>query len=266
METRALNLSNVLETRGLNPDRFSRKFAESLWSDTRRANGLNPNPAHLLTPPDANPKFAKTTEAALFGLALAPAELAGVNVCAFSTAGCRKVCLNMSGKGPMPRIQAVRVARTRFLVDHPDAFACLLVAELRAARRKYPKVAVRLNTFSDLRWELIAPWLFEQFADFQWADYTKYTRRTTPANYTLTFSASERTTAAMMAREAREHAVAVVFSTKKGQPLPETYQGLPVVDGDKTDARWLNGPGQIIGLRAKGLARADTSGFVRSPT
>ena len=64
--------------------------------------------------------------------------------------------------------------------------------------------------------------------------------------------------------EAIKHGVnvAVVFSTKKGQPLPAEYLGRPVIDGDETDLRFLDPSGVIVGLRAKGRAKHDCSGFV----
>ncbi len=261
----APNLSAVLEKRGLDPTLHPLADSKRAWSAVRVAHGLHPNPAQLLTPPTANPKFAKTTEAALYGLSLAPAELSGYNVCPFSTAGCRHACLNLAGKGALKRIQKVRVARTVFLATHPDEFATILVRELDRAHAKHgDRLAIRLNTLSDLRWEIIAPWLFERYPNVQAFDYSKWARRKTPANYHITHSASERTTARMLARAAAHHAVAVVFDTVRGHPLPATYQGLPVIDGDTSDARWLNPVGVVIGLRAKGsLAIHDTSGFVR---
>ena len=52
---------------------------------------------------------------------------------------------------------------------------------------------------------------------------------------------------------------AVVFSGE----LPATWRGYPVIDGDEHDARFTDaGAGVIIGLRAKGKARHDSSGFV----
>jgi hypothetical protein len=53
----------------------------------------------------------------------------------------------------------------------------------------------------------------------------------------------------------RGYTVAVVFSTKAGQPLPTTYLGLPVVDGDLHDDRTVDPVGCIVGLRAKGAMR-----------
>ena len=56
---------------------------------------------------------------------------------------------------------------------------------------------------------------------------------------------------------------AVVFDTAKGQPLPAQFNGIPVIDGDIHDLRFLDQKGVIVGLRAKGKARKDTSGFVQ---
>ena len=55
--------------------------------------------------------------------------------------------------------------------------------------------------------------------------------------------------------------VAVVFSTKKGKPLPRKFKGYKVVDGDEHDLTFLHPNGVVIGLRAKGKAIGDQSGF-----
>ena len=51
---------------------------------------------------------------------------------------------------------------------------------------------------------------------------------------------------------------AVVFRDK----LPKTFKGLPVIDGDKDDLRFLDPEGVVVGLKAKGKAKRDKSGFV----
>ena len=56
--------------------------------------------------------------------------------------------------------------------------------------------------------------------------------------------------------------VAAVFSTKKGEALPKTYKGYEVIDGDLHDVRYKDKQGVVVGLRAKGDARKDQSGFV----
>ena len=53
--------------------------------------------------------------------------------------------------------------------------------------------------------------------------------------------------------------IAVVFRTKD---LPETFKGRGVIDGDLHDMRFLDEPNSVVGLKAKGQAKKDTSGFV----
>ena len=44
--------------------------------------------------------------------------------------------------------------------------------------------------------------------------------------------------------------------------LPQTYKGFKVVNGDATDNEMLKYKGVILGLKAKGDAKKDISGFV----
>jgi hypothetical protein len=37
---------------------------------------------------------------------------------------------------------------------------------------------------------------------------------------------------------------------------------LPVIDGDQSDLRFLDPKGVIVGLKAKGKGKHDTSGFI----
>jgi hypothetical protein len=59
---------------------------------------------------------------------------------------------------------------------------------------------------------------------------------------------------------------AVVFDTLRGAPLPATYTGITVIDGDKSDDRTMaSETGVIIGLRAKGQAIGATgNSFIRT--
>jgi hypothetical protein len=40
------------------------------------------------------------------------------------------------------------------------------------------------------------------------------------------------------------------------------FKGLKVIDGDTHDMRFLDEPNSVVGLKAKGKARQDKSGFV----
>ena len=44
--------------------------------------------------------------------------------------------------------------------------------------------------------------------------------------------------------------------------MPESYKNVKVVSGDMNDLRFTDPVGVIVGLKAKGKARKDTSGFV----
>jgi len=109
-----------------------------------------------------------------------------------------------------------------------------------------------------------------EFPELTCYDYTKIPRPwlRTRANYHLTFSLSENNESD--AREALAHGVnvAVVFKTKKGHALPTHYMGHEVIDGDLTDLRFTDkhasdGRAVIVGVRAKGKAKRDVSGFVK---
>jgi len=239
----------------------------------RVAVGFCPIHTVLLTPPSANPKLGKS---GAVGLSLAAASLSGVwQCCRYRTVGCESVCLESAGKGSLDSVQRGRIWKTRLLGAEPALFIRALADELRGvlARRpldtlgrRFGRVPVRLNVLSDLPYEKFAAKLFTDpsLKACQWYDYSKNPGRAAdlPANYHLTFSASERTTD-LVAAAGHYGTVAVVFSTRRGAPLPATWEGLPVHDGDLSDSRWKDGAG-IVGLRAKGLARGDDGGgFVR---
>ena len=63
-------------------------------------------------------------------------------------------------------------------------------------------------------------------------------------------------------KEIHKTNIAVVFSTKRSGELPKTWKGRKVIDSDLHDLRLLDKKGVICGLRAKGKARKDKSGFV----
>jgi hypothetical protein len=141
----------------------------------------------------------------------------------------------------------------------------LLAAEIDKAFGKHgEQLRVRLNTFSDIRWEDIVPWLFTERPHVHFYDYTKDWAHNPPANYRLTLSVSERTSDAKATARARDgQNVAVVFTTRKGDPLPAEWHGIRVIDGDASDNRSDDPGGVVVGLRAKGRMRSDPTGMVR---
>lgn len=223
-----------------------------------------------------NPKTAKGEARGYLTavLHLAPADVAGVgNMCARSTAGCRAMCLNTAGRGGIFKagattnaVQEARKRRTRQYMADPEHFACELACDIIHLRDKAKRMGltlvVRVNGTSDQ--PRLARRMALAFPDVQFYDYTKIPNawtRTMP-NYHLTFSRSESNGVEVFNALAEGMNVAVVFSTKRGAALPARWGGYNVVDGDKTDLRFLDPRGVVVGLRAKGRARRDTSGFV----
>jgi hypothetical protein len=226
----------------------------------------------------ANPKIQKGTKEGYlsFILHLAPADLSGREVCAKRTAGCTAACLNTAGRGGMFRkgentnvIQKARIRKTKYFFENREAFMSDLVEDIMRAvnyaRRKGLTPVFRLNGTSDLAWEKypvpnMGKNIFDTFSTLQFYDYTKILGRKTKDidNYHLTFSAADGNDADVERAVAQGMNVAVVFDR-----LPENYMGKTVFNADDTDLRFLDPKGVVLGLKAKGRAKKDTSGFVR---
>ena len=225
----------------------------------------------------ANPKIQKGSKLGYlsFILHLAPADLGGKEVCPKRTPGCSAACLNTAGRGGMFRrgestnvIQQARIRKTRYFWNNRGDFMQDLVNDIVAAQRQAARVGltpvVRLNGTSDLAWEKYPVGgranIFELFPDIQFYDYTKVLGRKVQhlPNYHLTFSAADGNDQDVAKAVAQGMNVATVFDQ-----LPETWMGRPVFNADETDLRFLDPKGVICGLKAKGRAKKDTSGFVR---
>jgi hypothetical protein len=250
--------------RGVGRPTLSVAEARERYAAHRGRNGFAAIPAPLLTAPDGNYKLGKSS-VPTYGLALLQADGSGWEVCPARTRACTAHCVSKAGKGSFDGVQRARRCKTLFLAEDPEAFLVLLEDEIRRAVARHGRILCRLNTFSDVRWERVAPWLFD-LVGVEFYDYTKWSpdKRVTPANYRLTFSASERTTDVQVAEWAAEgRPVAVVFDTARTRALPEEWAGVRVIDGDKTDDRTKD-QGVIVGLRAKGSMRGDLgNGMVR---
>jgi hypothetical protein len=97
----------------------------------------------------------------------------------------------------------------------------------------------------------------------------KFCRGGLPENYHLTFSRSETNEREVVKVLMAGGNVSVVFErvSKKIKTVPRTWHGFKVVNGDKTDLRFLEGRkgvdfGSVIGLHAKGSAQQMHDGFV----
>jgi hypothetical protein len=225
----------------------------------------------------ANPKIQKGTALGYlsFILHLAPSDVSGKNTCPKATAGCAAACLNTAGRGGMFRrgestnvIQQARIRKTvQFWFDR-ETFMRDLADDIRKAikfaARQGLKPVFRLNGTSDLSWEkYIVPGtglnIFQLFFEEQFYDYTKVLGRKIAhiPNYHLTFSRAESNLADVAAALAQGMNVAAVFDQ-----LPTDYMGRAVINADLHDLRFLDPRGVVCGLKAKGRAKKDVSGFV----
>lgn len=257
------NLNRHLESLGLTrADLPSLSDARALWAAMRVQYGFAPGGENVnLLAEGANVKIAKN-KVRTWTLTLTPADLSlRWNVCTWSTPQCRQACVMWTAGRQYHAVRQGRLVRTAFLAEHPAAFLAILTAEIDRRERKGETYGLRLNVASDLRWENIAPWLFDG-AHVRAYDYTKAPARlrNVPANYRLTYSHTERWTDDDVRRTiAQGHNVAMVFDRPK-HDLPATHLGFPVIDGDLTDYRYADPEGVIVGLAAKGAAKAMASG------
>jgi hypothetical protein len=195
---------------------------------------------------------------------LTPAGQAGLkNICPSASKGCKESCLYSAGRGRFSQVENARIKRTQFLLENRRAFLEILKADIhilvRQAHEQNKKPAVRLNGTSDLAFHKLID--FDQFKTVSFYDYTKVKRRMTeelPKNYSLTFSRSESNNKDSLQVLKAGQNVSVVFR----KSLPDFWNGFRVIDGDKTDLRFLDPKGVVVGLTAKGDAKQDRTGFV----
>ena len=213
----------------------------------------------------ANPKIQKGTKLGYlsFILHLAPSDLSGKNTCPKATVGCIAACLNTAGRGGMFKkgentnmIQKARIRKTKMYFEQRDLFLATLEADIRKAirfaERKGLTPVFRLNGTSDLsveKWGII-----EKFPTVQFYDYTKVLGRKVAhlPNYHLTFS------------KADGNDSDVAEALMQGMSVVAVYDAIPegVPSADETDLRFLDPKGIMLGLKAKGRAKKDYSGFV----
>jgi hypothetical protein len=243
-----------------------------------------PLPKHFYVP---NQMFDTSSAKAVKGPALgyydaimymSPHKESGVaNVCQFATPECISTCLNTAGMGGMgdasvSKVQQSRINKTVFYKEDPEGFMDAMRKDVKNIVRKAAKAgltpALRPNGTSDL--PKISMQLAKEFPNVQFYDYTKLPKpwlREMP-NYHITFSWSGHNW--NDSKEALDHGinVAVPFNvppsskSREGGELPKTWRGYKVIDGDKSDIRFLDDKGVIVGLRAKGKARALKKNYV----
>lgn len=192
------------------------------------------------------------------------------NLCPWATPQCVAGCLQSSGHLGMSHGQTAMLARTLFMLADPFGFLVTLIKELRNHAKRIhgcgKRIVARLNGTSDIPWERL-PWLtaaLDDIVDMRF-DYTKGHRRESTDAYYLAKSVTEK-----MLPEAVEPGMVVVTDAKRGDTLPDTWAGMPVIDGDHEngDLRFLDRarPDAVVLLRGKGDLRGvdgDVYSFVK---
>ena len=234
---------------------------------------------HILTSPEANPKIAKGIQYGYLTapLHLAPAKLSGYQVCPMSSAGCRAACLNTAGRGVYSKVQQARIRKTKLFFEDRKEFFRLICKDIESLQRKAKSLslrpALRLNATSDIAWEGFelpntSKNVFETYPEIQFYCYTKILKivlRAREDNLHLTFSLSE-TNLEDAERAFRMNGCSVNVAVVFFKELPRRFdlgaeKGLWVIDGDTHDLRFLDPKGVVVGLRAKGKAKKDMTGF-----
>lgn len=218
-----------------------------------------------------------------YGLHLSPHKQnsTGKNLCPKATDECIALCLNKAGRGVFSNVTKSRIRKSDEFIKDPYLFLEKLYGEISKieANRKLTKekVAIRLNMTSDIPWENMKLYsingknLMETFPKITFYDYSKvFTRiNNLPKNYSLTYSYSGENEIECKDVLSKGYGVSIVFADK----IPKTYWNYKVINGDESDARFLDkklfkikkNEGYIIGLKFKKVKHnldLNTSKFV----
>jgi len=229
-------------------------------------------PKNLLSKGITNAKTKKNS-LKTFILYLAPYNQndKGINICPMASKGCAKACLFTAGRGKFSNVQSSRINKTNYFIYNKKLFinqlAKEIVRETAKAEAKGEKIAFRLNGTSDI--DFI--YLLKKYTGLTisglaptavFYDYTKILGKVKKykghPNYFLTFSRAEDNESAAIAALNDGSNVSIVFNGE----LPNYWRGFKVIDGDTSDLVMIYNKNVVLGLRAKGDAKKDTSGFV----
>ena len=205
---------------------------------------------------------------------LAPSDQSGAkqNTCPKASDGCRTACLFTAGRGATSPVRQARINRTNLFFQERDAFKVCLFDEItkhvKYCKKQKITPAVRINGTSDLCVPRLFKDMLNYYEDVKWYDYTKCIGyldllKDFP-QYHLTFSKNEANDKDVqkVIKDYPDVNIAVVFKKE----LPQKWLGRDVINADEDDLRFADPQSVICGLKAKGKARYDTSGFVVDPS
>jgi hypothetical protein len=215
----------------------------------------------------SNTKTAKNKRDTLI-LYLAPLNQNshGVNMCPKASDGCAASCLFTAGRGAFSTVANARRQKTDAFLSDRKAFLSSVAMQINRRAKNVKQLAVRLNGTSDVKLVEQMTALYEIASNVVFYDYTKIKQKAgrrvleSGHRYVVTFSRSETNERDALDVLNVGGIVAVVFDK-----IPKLWNGFRVVDGDSRDDLMLDVRGAVVlGLKAKGKARYDESGFVVS--
>mgnify|MGYP003322744987 FL=1 len=219
-----------------------------------------------------NAKINKN-EITTFNLSLAPYKQnsKGVNLCPKASKGCALACLFTAGRGKFTNVQQARINKTNYYLFDKQKFLNQLAKEINKIALKSTitneKFALRLNTLSDVDFvyqlkkycdlDLLNDDTYKNIIVYDYTAIIGKVKKYLGTRYHLTLSRKENNEQDVMEALEMGGNVAIVF-----KEIPKTYKGYRVVDGDKTDLEMTKYKNVVLGLKAKGDAKKDTTGFV----
>ena len=228
---------------------------------------------NLLSKGSTNTKTAKNNiETYILYLSPEKQNSKGVNLCPKASKGCAAACLYTAGRGKFSNVKKSRINKSEYYISDKKIFINQLSKELVkiAAKsiKQNKKIAIRLNGTSDQdfisiikKYNNLDLLNDKQFKNLVFYDYTAILgkiKKYINTNYKLTLSRKEDNESDILQALKLGGNVAAVFRDE----LPTTYKGFNVVNGDESDLVMLEAKNCILGLKAKGDAKKDKSGFV----
>ena len=228
---------------------------------------------NLLSKGSTNSKTAKNTiETYILYLAPHTQNSKKINICPKASKGCAAACLFSAGRGKFSNVIASRTNKTEYYLNDKKVFINQLSNELlkigAKAIKQNKKIAIRLNGTSDQdfisiikKYNNLDLLNDEQFKNLVFYDYTAILgkiKKYINTSYSLTLSRKEDNENEIIEALKLGGNVAAVFR----DDLPTKYKGFDVVNGDSSDLEMIYNKNVILGLKAKGDAKKDKSGFV----